>query len=252
MRQSVDLWCRRFRTPSAAGVPVVARLVCLPHAGGSASFYLPLTRALAPAGIDVVAVQYPGRQDRSAETPVRDLRELADRVAEAVGALPGEVPLSLFGHSMGSAVAFEVARRLSSTGRVPARLFASGRRAPSVSGGGTVHRKDDAGVLAEIRSLNGTASLVLQDEELMRLALPALRADYEAIELYRASPQDCVDCPVTVLTGDADPRTPLDEVAGWAGHTTTGCEVKVFPGGHFYLSEQVDGVAALLRERLLP
>ncbi|GLY29444.1 alpha/beta fold hydrolase [Kineosporia sp. NBRC 101731] len=251
MRQSVDVWCRRFRTASAK-VPVVARLVCLPHAGGSASFYLPLTRALAPAGIDVLAVQYPGRQDRSSEVPVRDLGVLADRVAEAVGALPGEVPLSLFGHSMGSAVGFEVARRLSNTGRGPARLFVSGRRAPSVFGGGTVHRRDDAGLLAEIRSLDGTAALVLQDEELMRLALPALRADYEAIELYRASPQDTVDCPVTVLTGDADPRTPLEEVAGWATHTTATCEVQVFPGGHFYLSENVDGVAGLLRERLLP
>ena len=46
-----------------------ARLVCLPHAGGSAPFFRPVAVALGEAA-DVVCVQYPGRQDRRAETPI--------------------------------------------------------------------------------------------------------------------------------------------------------------------------------------
>lgn len=121
-----ELWCRRFRS---AGNPA-ARLVCLPHAGGAAPFYVPVAAALSP-DVDVVAVQYPGRQDRRTEEPIDDLAALADRLYEVLRRQP-ELPFALLGHSMGAVLAFEVARRLEADGRGPSRLFASGRRAPSM------------------------------------------------------------------------------------------------------------------------
>ncbi|WP_042410811.1 thioesterase II family protein [Streptacidiphilus carbonis] len=236
-----SLWCRRYRPADTA----TARLVCLPHAGGSASYFLPVSAALTPQ-VDVVSIQYPGRQDRRNEKPVTDLSQLADRLHAVLRDEP-ELPLTFFGHSMGASLAFEVALRLEADGRAPVRLFASGRRAPSVFRPETVHRLDDAGLLAEIRRLNGTSSLVLDDDELMRAALPALRADYQAAELYRARPDAAVHCPITVLTGDRDPKTSLDDAQAWAAHTTSDSfDVQVFPGGHFFLSDQTDDVIKLL------
>jgi surfactin synthase thioesterase subunit len=148
---------------------------------------------------------------------------------------------------MGASLAFEVTRRMEADNHAPVRLFASGRRAPSVFREETVHRLDDAGLLAEIRRLNGTSSLLLDDDELMRAALPALRADYQAAELYQSQPGATVNCPVTVLTGDQDPKTSLEDAHAWARHTTSGSfDVKVFPGGHFYLSDQTDDVIKIL------
>jgi surfactin synthase thioesterase subunit len=238
-----DLWCRRYRPTDTA----TARLVCLPHAGGSASFFLPVSSALSPR-VDVVSIQYPGRQDRRNEKPVTDLALLADQVY-AVLRHQAVLPLVFFGHSMGASLAFEVIRRMEADNQAPVRLFASGRRAPSVFREETVHRLDDAGLLAEIRRLNGTSSLVLNDDELMRAALPALRADYQAAELYRSPPGATVSCPVTVLTGDRDPKTSLDDAHAWARHTTSASfDVKVFPGGHFFLSDQTDDVIKILDE----
>ena len=241
-----DLWCRRYRPTSTA----TARLVCLPHAGGSASFFLPVSSALAPR-VDVVSIQYPGRQDRRNEKPLTDLALLADQVY-AVVRQQSELPLTFFGHSMGASLAFEVIRRLEADNRAAVRLFASGRRAPSVFRQETVHRLDDAGLLAEIRRLNGTSSAVLADDELMRAALPALRADYQAAELYRTEPEAAVSCPVTVLTGDRDPKTSLDDAQAWAQHTTSDSfEMQVFPGGHFFLSDQTDDVIKILDQHFL-
>ncbi|WP_078853686.1 thioesterase II family protein [Streptomyces sp. FxanaA7] len=81
MTSAVDSgpWLRNYRP--APDAPV--RLLGLPHAGGSASAYHPMTPALAPAA-DVLAAQYPGRQDRYAEPPSSSVRELAERIAEAV------------------------------------------------------------------------------------------------------------------------------------------------------------------------
>lgn len=205
-----------------------------------------MAAALSP-DVDVVAVQYPGRQDRRTEEPIDDLAALADRLYEVLRRQP-ELPFALLGHSMGAVLAFEVARRLEADGRGPSRLFASGRRAPSMYREGENTYSSDATILAEVRRLGGTASLLLGEEEMMRAALPALRADYKAVETYRCAPGAAVSCPITVLTGDADPKTTLDEAKAWSRHTTASIDLRVFSGGHFFISDRSDEVIQVLDE----
>lgn len=234
-------WCRRFRPSRAA----TARLVCLPHAGGSASFFLPVAAALSPA-VDVVAVQYPGRQDRRTEQPLTDVHALADRIHDILFRQP-HLPVTFFGHSLGASIAFETIRRMDASDRTPVQLFASGRRAPSAHRDESVHLRDDDGIIAEVHRLNGTASSLLGDDEMMRAALPALRADFQAAETYRCAPGVTIGCPVTVLTGDADPKTTIAEANAWAGHTTSTCSTHVFPGGHFFLTAHATEINGLLQ-----
>lgn len=120
-----DLWIRRFHP---AG-PASARLVCLPHAGGAASYYFSLSRALSP-GVEVLAIQYPGRQERQLERRRETVAELADEITEVIRPLADQ-PLYLFGHSLGATVAFEVARRLEAADVKLAHMFVSARRAPA-------------------------------------------------------------------------------------------------------------------------
>jgi surfactin synthase thioesterase subunit len=235
-----DLWCRRYRP---ARNPA-ARLVCLPHAGGSAPFFRPVAMALSPL-VDVVAIQLPGRQERRTEKPIDDMTELADRL-HVILARQAELPLTLFGHSMGAVVGFEVTRRLEAAGHGPVRLFASGRRGPATHRDETVHLRDDAGIIDEVRKMAGTASSVLGDDEIMRAALPALRADYRATETYTCPSEVTVNCPITVLVGDNDPKTTLDEAKAWASHTTAPFDLHVFAGGHFFLTDHTDEIIKML------
>ncbi|WP_149256771.1 thioesterase II family protein [Actinomadura sp. K4S16] len=239
-----DRWFRRFPASPAPAVPARPRLVCFPHAGGSASFYHPFARELAGA-CEVVAVQYPGRQDRRAEAPCTDLESLAGLVHEVLPREPGR-PLALFGHSMGAVLAYEVARRLEGEGTDPAVLIVSGRRAPSTHRHEDVHRRSDDALLAEVAGLSGTSAALLEDEELRRMILPALRADYRAIETYRHRPGPPLACPVSVLTGDRDPRVSTAEAEAWRAHTGGGFRMRTLPGGHFYLSERRAEVAAAI------
>jgi len=238
-----DLWCRRYRPAANAA----ARLVCLPHAGGSAPFFLPVSAALSPAGVDVLAIQYPGRQDRRAEPPIGDMAVLADRLYGVLRRQP-EMPTTLFGHSMGAILGFEVARRLEAAGRGPVHLFVSGRRGPATFRDERIHQRDDAGILAELRKMNGTASSVLGDDEMMRAALPSLRADYKATETYMSPPEATVDCPITVMTGDSDPKTTLAEAQAWSQHTTGAFDLQVYTGGHFFLTERAEEILKVLKQ----
>ncbi|MDT0265789.1 alpha/beta fold hydrolase [Streptomyces sp. DSM 44915] len=238
------LWLRRYHPAPHAPV----RLVCFPHAGGSASFYHPVSAALT-GDCDVVALQYPGRQDRRHEPNLTDLGELADHITPRVAPL-FDRPVVFFGHSMGAILAFEVARRLrESGGHTPATLFASGRRAPSTRRAENVHQRDDDGIVAEMKMMSGTDAKVLGDEELLRMVLPALRADYTAIETYHPV-RAAVDCPITALVGDADPKTTTEEAEAWRAHTTGAFQLHVFPGGHFYLSPRGAEVIAVVKEAL--
>ena len=81
------------------------------------------------------------------------------------------------------------------------------------------------------------------------MVLPALRSDYRAIETY--GPVDTtVACPITVLTGDDDPKTTVPEAEQWRAHTTGAFHLQVFRGGHFYLSPRAAEVIATVREAL--
>lgn len=243
-----DPWVRRY-TDSGRSAESTVRLVCFPHAGGSAGWFRPLAQALAPR-FETLAIQYPGRQDRHREHLLESVAELADA---AFASLRHRVdpPFAFFGHSLGAVLAFEVACRfeqLTPTG--PVRLFASARRAPSVARDESVHLLDDRGLVGEITRLGGTDPSVLDDPELRALVLPVVRAGYRAVETYACPPGARVTCPVSVFAGSSDPVTPLEEATAWSLHTTKGTETRVFDGGHFYPDGNWPAVAAAISAAL--
>ncbi len=239
-----SLWIRNFHPAPAARV----RLVCFPHAGGAASYYFPLSRALSPE-FDVYAVQYPGRQDRYREPFVESIDELADQVRAELGAVPAG-PVAFFGHSMGAVLAFEVARRLEREGgRAPVLVFASGSRAPSRYGDEREH-KGDSDLIEVMRDLGGTDPRVLDDADMLAAFLPAFRNDYRALQAYHRAPDIGIDTPIVVMTATDDVKTSLADAEAWHEHTTAGAAVHTFTGGHFYLEKQPQEVIEVIAQNL--
>jgi len=237
-------WLRRFHPAPESS----CRLICLPHAGGSAVSYFSISAAMCPTA-EVLAVQYPGRHDRRREPCFASLAELADELCAVVRSV--DPPLALFGHSLGAVAAFELARRLErDAGVSPVGLFVSGRRAPSLIRAEHVHRRDDDGLVAELRSLGGIDTRILDDPEVLRMVLPAIRSDYQAIETYEYRPGPPLTCPVTALVGTEDPRAPVDEVQQWQRETVGPFRLVTFPGGHFYLDAQQERVVEAIRGQL--
>ncbi|MFD7028393.1 thioesterase II family protein [Streptomyces sp. NPDC059917] len=234
---------RRFH-PSEAGV----RLVCFPHAGGAASYFYQVSRQLS-AVADVLAVQYPGRQERRKEPFVPGVTELADVLVEELREW-ADRPLALFGHSMGALVAYEVARRLEEEGIKPVALFASGRGAPSLSRDDGVHLRSDEGLLDKVRELGGTTGSLLEDPDVVEMLIPAIRNDYRAVETYRHTPGPPLACPLVVFTGDADPQVTVAGAQAWDAFSTGDFELNVYSGGHFFLDAHAARVLGRIRTRL--
>jgi pyochelin biosynthetic protein PchC len=237
-------WFRQFRPAPSAPV----RLVCFPHAGGSASYFRPVATALSP-DVDVLAVQYPGRQDRRDEPLVADLVELATTLTGLLDDGDGR-PTALFGHSMGALIAFEVARRLEKRGLRPAGLFVSGRSAPTIPSGGSRHLQSEPELIAELKQLSGTDSELWDHPELVELVLPALRNDYRAVVTYTYQPGPDVSCEIVTLFGDDDSMVTHAGADQWRAHTTGSFSLHVYPGGHFYLDNHFPAVTDLIAGHL--
>ncbi|MFB7030275.1 MULTISPECIES: thioesterase II family protein [unclassified Streptomyces] len=239
------VWLRRYRPLADPAV----RLVCFPHAGGSATAYLGLAAGLAGAGVEVLAVQYPGRQDRRGEPFVKTVDALVEAVLPELREWTGG-PFALFGHSLGGTLAYETARRLTALGEKPVHLFVSGRRAPTVPRTDTAHLLDDRALIARIAALQGTDPELLRDEELLRMVLPALRNDYGMAGSYRHLVGTPLSVPLTVLTGDSDPNVSVDDARRWSEVAGGPVELHVLPGGHFFLDERPENVRHIIEEAL--
>ncbi|MBV8347746.1 MAG: thioesterase, partial [Mycolicibacterium sp.] len=75
--------------PRTTGHPTQQpRLYIFPHAGGSASFYVPFAKAFS-TGIKRIAVQYPGTSGGHNSTVVPSIPALADNIYDVLRGAPG-------------------------------------------------------------------------------------------------------------------------------------------------------------------
>ncbi|MEZ0492065.1 thioesterase II family protein [Kineococcus sp. TBRC 1896] len=241
-------WVRRWTRESG---PPALQLVCFAHAGGGAGSFRGWAPLLPPS-VELLAVQYPGREDRSGEEFARTVEDLVGDVTAAL--LPVlRTPYVVFGHSMGALLAHDVTHALVAAGApVPHHLVVSGRRPPQDDLGGRLHLGDDEDLVAEVVRLGGTSPEVLADEGFRRLVLGYVRADYRLVETYVPRRRVPLTCPVTAYVGDADPEVTPQQAARWADVTAAGCDVRTFPGDHFYLVPQRRAVVADLLRRTAP
>uniref|UniRef100_UPI000A376FAE thioesterase II family protein n=1 Tax=Streptomyces sp. NRRL B-24572 TaxID=1962156 RepID=UPI000A376FAE len=213
------------------------RLVCAPHAGGTAFAYRGWPAGL-PGDTEVYAVQYPGRQDRLGEPAATTMDELVRPVADALEPFVGE-PLALFGHSMGAVVAYEVTLELERRhGQVVDLLAVSGSRAPHHRERHDRHELDDADLVDELRRLNDSFGDLLDSPELLELVLPSIRADFGVVARYGRTQSEPVRAPLLALGGTEDPDVSPEDLRRWRACAGASFGTRLFPGGHFYLTDQ--------------
>ncbi|MFX0592793.1 thioesterase II family protein [Melissospora conviva] len=235
--------------PRRAAAPAV-RLFCLPYAGGGSSAYGGWQQLLG-AAVEVCPVELPGRQSRWHDPAYSRVRPLVESLASALAA-ELDVPYALFGHSMGSLVAFELARELRRRGVPPPRiLFAAGGPAPDLRRlSPDIHDRPDAVVVDRLRRLGNLDEEIAAESELLELLLPAIRADFSVCETYRYAPEPPLDCPIVAFAGDEDQEVPVERVAPWREHTSAAFSLQVLPGGHFFPISARDAMLRTIRATL--
>ncbi len=214
------------------------RLLCVPYAGAGPAIYRTWPQAL-PPWIEPLMVQLPGRQGRLREAPLTRMRPLVEALTVACGAWLDR-PLAVFGYSLGALIGFELAHALRERyGVEPCHLFVGARRAPQLPDPEPPlhHLPDDIFVDELGRRYEGIPTAVLAEPDLLKLLLPALRADFELLATYAHRPRPPLHAPLGVFGGRADPRISRADLRAWRAVTTGPFTLRLLPGDHFFLNQ---------------
>ncbi|WP_276599100.1 type I polyketide synthase [Nannocystis sp. SCPEA4] len=233
------------------------RLVCFPHSGAGPTAFQPW-RGRLPADITAHAVQLPGRWERAGEPAFVRMEPLLDALLPALAPVL-EPPFVLFGASMGALVAHALTCALRRAGRpLPEQLVVAAYPAPHLPNPLERHRallrealRDDSPDRSALARL-GLIPDVLHDPAVLRLLIPALRADFELVLDHEPRPEPPLPLPILALGGADDPEVGRDQLAAWIGHTAADFGLRVLPGGHLFFRTHPDATLQALAPALRP
>jgi medium-chain acyl-[acyl-carrier-protein] hydrolase len=235
-----------FKRHSSAELPV--KFLCFPYAGGSAQIYEGWHKFFEPLGIEVIAVQYPGRMERIGEPCISSAQQIVSAVKQElqlVGIL--ECPLLVYGHSNGAIAAFEFAHQYELHFNKPLEhLFLAARNVPSDN-----HRSrstmSDENLKQELKELNGTPDELLNNKEFMELVLPSLRADFAIGENYRLPTNLQLNSPAHFIYG-TDENIGEKDVTQWQQYFPQVLNTLTLPAEHLFVNTHKNELLAMLAQ----
>lgn len=131
--------------------------------------------------IEVVPIELSGRGARIDQKLYDTLEEAVEDVYNIIKNEIDDFNYAIYGHSMGSWIALELCYKIEKERRKPpVHLFVSGKEAPF-----TKEKKEDIHLLNDkelekrLIELGGTPKYIFDNEELKKIFLPIIRADYK-------------------------------------------------------------------------
>ncbi len=225
------------------------KLLCLAHAGGSATMYYKWNKM--SVSVEILPLELPGRGTRWSEPLCHRIEEAAAYLYQkAIAHLERDEAYMLFGHSMGSLLAYELARLLRNNGyREPAHLFVSGGRAPHFVSESSYTYTSEEDFKNRILSYDPASNVIFEQQELYDLFIPILKADLNMLGSYVHKNKDSVlRCPITALAAIDDSSVPLHEAEAWKLYTDNVFSLKEFEGGHFFIHQQGEPILSIIQQ----
>ena len=210
-------------------------LYMLPYAGGSSLSY---SRWCFDERVKVVSLDYRGHGTRMKEELDKNFEDVVQDIYEQICTQSEEQNISIFGHSMGSLVAWEVAERLKEDGIGLKSLFVSACVPP--------HKFDfqyynllvtEEGLIEFLRKENRIRENQLRSTIFKDIVCPASINDYRLLSLYRKKAWQKINCPIICLYGLQDEMINTKDMKYWSEYTDNKCELREFQGSHYYIED---------------
>lgn len=211
-------------------------LVCFPFGGAAASAYRTWGSQF-PADVQLWSVQLPGRENRFSEPYYENTDAFVEKMIGDIREAPLK-NLVFFGHSMGSILAYVVARRMTQLGlTTPKLLILSGHGAVVNPEGKVWSAAPESELLQHIKLLGGISPDFLSNPDFVDVYLQKLRADYKLYESTPALGDQPIASEALIIGGDRDPLLRTETQQQWLQMFHGAVEHVTLPGGHFYFLE---------------
>lgn len=223
-------------------------LFAIPFAGGSEHCYRDLEKQFTAIQMTVLAL--PGRGKLISQPCITSIDDMVNYLFQELQERLYQ-PYALFGHSMGAFIACMLSRKIDSAGLpMPKAVMLSGRKAPSIKEHEIKHTMPTAQFRTMLQELGGVPDAVWQDEDIMTLFEPILRADFELLETFQYQEQQALDVPFYLYLGKDD-EISAEQAQAWQKETSQPLNITYFKGGHFYFQQDAALLAKKISEKLI-
>lgn len=222
------------------------QLFTIHFAGGNCYSFNFLKQYLDPY-FEVVALELPGRGKRMIQPLLKDVHlATTDLLNEWTKKRKQGVPFGIYGHSMGAILGFELTKRQKH--EKPLFLLVSGNAGPNIERGELRYNLERNALKEELKKLGGAPQELLDNEELFTFFEPILRADFEVVECYKTDATAKINSPIYAVMGSTE--TYVSSIENWKNFTTAICDISIMEGNHFFINDQPEALASLLKKAL--
>jgi surfactin synthase thioesterase subunit len=194
---------------------------------------------------ETIPLEIPGRGKRNREDLLKDFDLAAwDLYGQIVEKLESGDFL-IYGHSMGAYLTLRVCGLLEKEKLFPACLVVSGNPGPGIGMEKRRYLLEKAEFIEELMKLGGVSPEVIENEELLDLLLPILRADFEVSERNNLKLEAPVRAPVFAIMGNEEEY--VDEIGNWKNYTLSGFNKRILKGDHFFIFRHPQEIAQIIR-----
>lgn len=232
------IWKRNFVTKP------LHKLICIPYAGSGASSFGRWQKVIGDK-VEILPIQLPGRENRMDELVNTNFNVVVNEISNAVLPLIENCNFSIFGHSLGGILTYEVAKHLiSKHGLYPSWCFISGSYIYQEHEKKYLSQLDDESFIEEIKNIGGVDESILSIANMKEYFLNVVKNDFKLLEDHQLIGEKQIPVPFRTYFGTKDKLISPEQVTSWKQYTSEHYSTKQFEGNHFFLTEYVDEICA--------
>lgn len=220
----------------------------LPFGGGNETSYSKFEAHLDPA-IRMINGEAPGKGRRIREPLLKNLYLIADEYYKQFKPLI-KPPYAVYGHSMGAYLAHLLVQQIVADGLpLPSHIFLTSKIAPSRNYNKKRSIMTNEQFIDHLRQLKGMPDAILQNDELLQIFLPMIRADFDAIDSYKYMRRHPYPVDMTALCGSNE-QVADEDITDWQKETSGSFYFSRYEGDHFWIFDHLPELCGLINQTL--
>ncbi|QHS63373.1 thioesterase II family protein [Chitinophaga agri] len=201
------------------------------YAGGDCYSYRFLTPFLHDT--EVHTLELSGRGRRINEPLQSNFKDVIEDTLKQIRKLLSAPSVTLYGHSLGGLLAFNVAAALEKEYKGSMKLVISGNAGPFVTRETSWHTLSSENLISKLRTLGGTPDVILDDPGMFGFYELIIRSDFRVAHEMASWGQEKINTPIYCLMGSQEEHA--GRIDNWANYTTGNFRYQLVPGGHFFI-----------------
>jgi len=225
------------------------RMFCLPFAGGTKAIYGSFSAYLDDI-VEVAPLEYSGHGTRFSDPLFTSISEIVNDICTQIRASRC-TDYIITGHSLGAAVAFEAAYKMTFYYLNPPKsLVLIAEIPPHLRR--MDHSKSRDEIMAEIIALGHMPDEIVSNKELYNIYSEILYADIHALDNHRPSlPERTLDLPISVYAGMLDDSVYESDLRQWEKYSSKAILYRSIEGGHFFPFDNTKTFMEIFRQDLI-